>query len=277
MDDFFEYWDKILKYWREEEGRIPKSQKFWFDEQNHLGLHRLLMPEPYWGNIDNNSVVFINFNPAGAETATPDDDSHISQKENPEKVCGWLSPEYSKVAVSFPLLANDPEDYKHYKGAEWWQKRVKWMNQFGIEDNDVKPFAIELCAWHSKKWTGGKYQSKLNSDPEIKTYIKEQFGPWLERALKGSEYHLALCVGKEFADNVIPLIWPESRDITKEITGKIDHTIVNGNARKFWVFAIDGLGHIICTSAQGSNNIPSSAIFGQHEKNIFEKIKSKNF
>ena len=146
MDDFFEYWDKILKYWREEEGRIPKSQKFWFDEQNHLGLHRLLMPEPYWGNIDNNSVVFINFNPAGAETATPDDDSHISQKENPEKVCGWLSPEYSKVAVSFPLLANDPEDYKHYKGAEWWQKRVKWMNQFGIEANDVKPFAIELCA-----------------------------------------------------------------------------------------------------------------------------------
>ncbi|MDE6693009.1 MAG: hypothetical protein K2K05_06440, partial [Muribaculaceae bacterium] len=262
----------VLKYWREE-GRVPNSQKFWFEEQSHLNLYSELMPEPYWGDIDNNSIVFINFNPAGAEIVSHIDDSHISQRDNSDKVCGWLSPEYSKVAISFPLLADKSEHYRCYKGAEWWQKRVQWMKQFGIEDNEVKPFAIELCAWHSPKWKGGKYQSKRKQYPAINAYIKEKFGPWLERAIKGSKYKLALCVGKEFADNVIPLIWSSEKCSvwTPEIPA------IDNNARKFRIFKIDGVGHIICTSAQGSNKNPSPEIFSDYEKKIYATIKSQSF
>ena len=271
MNEFFEYWDNVLKYWREEDGRIPESQKFWFEEQSHLKLHSQLMPEPYWGDIDNNSVVFVNLNPAGAEVEKTNDTCHINLKDDPSTVCGYVSGNYSGVAKSFYPLEKDSI---YTDAAKWWKSREKWIDQFELDTYGLKPFAIEVCPWHSNKWTGGKYQSTRNKYPKIKTYMKEMFGPWLERALKGSKYHLALCVGKEFAESIIPLIWPNAQDITKKVTGKTDHTIVNGNARKFWVFAIDGLGHIICTSAQGSNKIPSSEIFGKDEKEIIEKIKA---
>ena len=262
MTEFYKYWDEVLKSWRMD-GEIPESQKFWFEEQGHLNLHSELMPEPYWGDIDNNSVVFINFNPAGAEYVNADDSSHIIHKDNPKEVCGWLSPEYSKVAKTFPLL--DKKTPVVYEGADWWKERVKWLSQFGIEEPDLRPFAIELCPWHSKKWIGGKYRSKTNCFPEINAYIKEYFGPWFQRAMKGSKYHLALCIGKEFAEYVIPTIWPTCRyQIIKE-----DFIPVDGNARKFWIFKIKNLGHIICTSARGSNKIPSSETFEEWEKETF--------
>lgn len=262
MNDIEEYWNKIIESWLKD-GVIPESESFWFEEQKHLKLHKTLMPEPYWGDIDHNSVVFVNLNPACAEIVTEDDTSHIAQKDNKQSVCGYFGENYSERAKSFPLLGQMQFEYD---GAEWWKKRVKWLNHFGLE-SDRQPFAIELCGWHSKGWSRAKYSNKKRF-PQLESYIKEKFGPWLERALRGSQYHLALCIGKEFVEKVIPIIWPNYENIPVFKS----YCPIEGNTREFRIVRIPGVGHIICTSVRGSNGLPSMAVFGQKEADIIKKL-----
>lgn len=263
-----EYWDNIIREWAES-GTVPDSESFWFDEQRHLKLHTRLMPEPYWGDIDNNSVVFLNFNPAGAESENIADTSHHANRDNGSTVCGLMSRNYSEIAREFPLLDDAPDCFPvEYAGAGWWKKRVRWADSFAA-DSDRKPFAMELCAWHSKKWSRGKYGNKFKA---LNGYIRDYFGPWLDRALLGSEKRLILCVGAEFADNIFPIIWPDIEDITIETLGR--QQPVEGNSRRYRIFRIPGKGYAVCTSARGSNGIPSKTAFGDTEKRIIDKIKN---
>lgn len=276
--DFIQYWDDCIRKWASdystdldysEDAPVPISETdfFWFEEQRHLGLHRLLMPEPYWGDIDCNSVVFLNMNPAGAEEESPSDTCHLNNRRNISTVCGLMADNYSAVAKKFPIF--DGEFPFEYKGIDWWRNRVKWIEHFGIESSR-RPFAIELCAWHSKKWKGGRYNIKKN--PYIHHYISEIFGPALRRALRGSDARLILCIGKEFTRNVLPLVWQDIEDITEEIIGGINP--VENNAREYHVLRIPGEGHVICTSTQGSNGLPSQETFGKMEKKLYNKIKN---
>lgn len=262
-DSFIDYWDSVIRDWAET-GEITASESFWFDEQRHLMLNSRLMPEPYWGDIDDNSVVLVNFNPAGSVSEDITDTCHLVNKHDRSTVCGLMSSKYSDIACGFPLLDEFPIQYA---GASWWQKRVRWVRRF-VPDSHRNPFAMELCAWHSKKWAGGKYGLKY---PAIRNYISDCFGPWLRRALRGSEMKLTLCVGTEFADRILRFVWPDIEDITLRILDKPQP--VPGNARRYRIFRIPGEGNIICTSARGSNRIPSESVFGEIEKEIFRKIK----
>ena len=265
--EFEEYWDEVIRKWREGKG-VPESEAFWFEEQKHLHLLPNLMPEPYWGDIDNNSVVFVNFNPAGTEIENESDPSHLCRKDDQTSVAGYFSKNYSEQAKSFPLLNEMPIKYD---GASWWNKRVEWKDSFGIEnDPGCQPFAIELCAWHSKRWTGGKYNELRN--PRTVAYIKNQFGPWLERAINGSRNHLALCIGAEFHKGIIPMIWPEAEDITEEVIDS-GHKPIPNNSREYHVFRIPNVGHIVCTHVRGTNRLPSKRTFGAIEREIFTRIK----
>ena len=263
MNDYTAYWDTVIREWAET-GEIPASEAFWFSEQGHLGLHPKLMPEPYWGDIDSSSVVLVNMNPAGAGSESPSDISHRANRDNPSTLCGLMSGDYGAVARSFPLLGGLPFGYA---GSDWWLRRVQWLDQLGIRSRR-RPFAIELCAWHSPKWKGARYSHR--KPLAIHRYIRDIFGPALRRALRGSDEHLVMCVGSEFARSVFPLVWPGMREITGEIVGS--PYPVPGNARQFRVFHIPGEGHAICTSARGSNGIPSVDVFGTKEKEIYTKI-----
>lgn len=256
--DYIEYWDNQIKVWKEC-GLVPPEEKFWFEEQN-LKLHANLIPEPYWGDIDCNSVVFVNLNPGAQEEEEVENECHRCKCNDESTPCGYLSTNYSEKVRLFPLLEENP--IINYSAAEkWWKKRVTWLDHFGLE-SDRRPFAMELCAWHSKKWRGANYKK-----PAIHQYISEIFGPALERAIRGSEFRLALCVGSEF-NLLIPEIWPDAQNITNDII-----TIkVEGNSRKFNVWSIPGVGHIISTSAQGSNGIPSKKLFAELEQEIMRKI-----
>lgn len=262
-DSFTDYWDRVIRDWAQT-GEIPDSESFWFDEQRHLALGSRLMPEPYWGDIDNNSVVLLNFNPAGSGSENITDTCHLVNKNDPSTVCGLMSSHYSDIARSFPLLDEFPIEYA---GSRWWKKRVRWVSRF-VSDTHRNPFAMELCAWHSKKWSRGKYGTKFKA---LESYIRDYFGPWLERALLGSENRLILCVGAEFADNVFPKIWPDIEDITMETFGR--QQPVEGNSRRYRIFMIPGKGYAVCTFARGSNVIPSQTAFGDTEKRIINKIK----
>lgn len=270
MSDYISYWNEVIAEWTVC-GEIPASESFWFTEQQHLGLYRNLMPEPYWGDIDCNSVVILNMNPAGADVESPSDPCHRENCNNPDTVCELMSGNYSEVACSFPILKDKdelPEALKQYGGRYWWRKRVEWLNHFEI-NSSRQPFAIELCAWHSPKWYRGRYSHMRY--PRIRKYIEDVFGPALKRALRGSEYKLILCVGSEFARYVFPMIWPEIEEMSLNIEGWPRPK--KGNAREFHVYSIPGEGHIITTSARGSNRLPSASKFGDIEKKIIDKIR----
>lgn len=273
-DNIYAYWDEVIDTWRENK-EIHPSQKFWFEKQHHIKLYPDQLPEPYWGDIDCNSVVFINFNPGGKHNQCKWD-----KKTDTNTICGHLSYNYSEKVKTFALLDED-DFYKQkgkdgvsdYEGSKWWKKRIKWLEHFNI-NTETKPFAIELCAWHSKKWKRAKYEC-----PELEKYITDVFGIWIRRAIKNSETKLALCIGKEFIENVFPLIWPNNGDF-ENVTAKIfDSSLMdNGymkigdNNRKFGVFKVPE-GHIVCTFTQGSNGMPSSKIFRDYESKIYEEIK----
>lgn len=264
--DFISYWDNVSRQWAES-GEIPCTERFWFEEQRHLKLHTQLMPEPYWGDIDCSSVVFLNMNPAGAAEERPEDTCHHANRADKSTVCGLMANDYSAIASKFPISEGEfPIDYD---GIKWWRRRVEWAKHFGIH-SERRPFAIELCAWHSRKWTGGKYNRKMY--PEIYRYISEIFAPALRRAIRDAETHLILCVGSEFARSVLPLVWPEIEDVTTETIGDISP--VEDNARQFQVFRIPREGHVVCTSAQGSNGLPSEKVFGNLENLIYNKTRN---
>ena len=85
-DSFLDFWDNCIRDWAET-GEIPASESFWFDEQRHQALHSCLMPEPYWGDIDDNSVVLVNFNPAGSVSEDITDTCHLVNKHDRSTVC----------------------------------------------------------------------------------------------------------------------------------------------------------------------------------------------
>lgn len=278
-NDFYDYWDKVILNWRDnEQSPIHPTQAFWFRQgQRHIDLLDNQLPEPYWGRIDDNSVTFINFNPGGEH-----DQCKWENRKRIDTISGYLSKNYSEKAIPFGLL-NDcfylrkGKNGKDYEGTIWWRNRIKWLDQFGIssEDRQPMPFAIELCAWHSKKWKRANYD-----DEDLIKYISEYFGPWLKLALEHSKYHLVLCVGREFVEKVLPLVWGEElKNITSEIFDKSIMDMENNcmklyddNDRRFWFFEVPQ-GHIVCTSARGSNGKPSAKKFQNYEMKIYEHIK----
>ena len=162
IEKYIRYWDNVVSNWFC--GRIDEKQRLFLD-RDELKLNILHMPEPYWGDPENCSIVIANYNPGGGadrnrhtyHNCVNCSESFINQVRN-------LG--YSHVAKPFPIIDKPTETFdiehpcwwKEYGGRKWWLNKMEWLNIFETAIPDYKkeegnkPFAIEFCGWHSTNW-----------------------------------------------------------------------------------------------------------------------------
>ncbi len=221
IDEFIRGYDALINDWLESAPSI-KGNPF-FKNISKLELHG--MPEPYFGDPYKCSAVIININPG--QTIDTNDRGYAAIQGN---VMNYYklstSNPYSKIACKFPYLDSDYYSAPAYKAmvktmaakkqissekkdsASWWKLRDKWINNLPDIANATstpKPFAIELCPWHSKQWDN-QDTSVWNND-DLKNHIKKNvIEPACEVIkLKYSILPFGLIIGKAVCDAVMAI------------------------------------------------------------------------
>lgn len=245
-DEFVKYWDNVIRAWfmcangqyeippfdyNRKKNLSPESNKD-LEEQitmiesinttvgkNHkkYTIHPSHMPEPYWGDPDNCSIVLLDYNPAGG--------SNVSYQTSIECVdCGKFpnsltkfvkNHKYSELAKGFPLLqdgkkpimvyleddtSEDISWITKYGGYQWWQEKKEWLNHIAKEiplnnNLDYMPFGMELIGWHSEGW--GNNMRWVNNDNYIPTILSETvLEPLFDTVINNNT--IAVCIGAEF-------------------------------------------------------------------------------
>lgn len=211
LDKYIDYWDHVVANWFE--GHAYGDEPLWFKEAKTLNF--LHMPEPYWGNPEDCSIVIANYNPGGGadrsrHTYLPCagcSDSFISEVKNSS---------YSHVALPFPII-NDPKNllkgfywWKEYGGRKWWLDKLDWIKEAYrlLTGTEMKknPFVMEFCAWHCPSWTANKsmvdlyYDKKTGAISPLSKAIDEHFFKPLAAAIKASKCPCGICVGSQFQE-----------------------------------------------------------------------------
>lgn len=248
--DFIDYWDDVINIWLGKKDKITSNkystdpieaqrlnkdgESYYKDESDKLFVEieeeqaewlkatdkdKLLcpihMPEPYWGNPCDCSIVIVNYNPAGGtgmnqHTYRDTGDSYpantMIQYVNENK--------YSQLAMDFPILKNKEDLSKDkrwwlcsYEGRTWWREKKEWIQHLveksilqekdGSQNANCQsmPFCIELCAWHSPKWPN----NMKDIYDKLKDPITKKFVDPLLYAIEKSDCHLAVCIGAQYS------------------------------------------------------------------------------
>ena len=142
--------------------------------------------EPYIGDINNCSAVFINKNPGSPISSLQhyrDGEFIIQDKAHKDYYC------FSK---NFPYL-----DGTIVEVGDWWFKRTEWVSRLA-QTKDIsisrKPFALEIFPYHSNLLATSHI---IMSDDFLKYVLKNIIKP-AEFANKHSELGIILSVGNTF-------------------------------------------------------------------------------
>ena len=217
LDQFIDYWDKTICLWLD--NKIESEQQTFFDaEKPNLGLTKEHMPEPYWGDPYNCSIVIANYNPGGGADRNRHTYKRCADWKNTfinEVVNVSDDKKYSKVVKDFPIIIKKEELretvcwWEDYGGRPWWLKKMEWLEEHIIPAlknaeniKKKKPFAIEFCGWHSVSWPSGAC-AKIYENEVLKPVIDKYFIEVLTDAVKLSESKLGICVGAQFYDLLI--------------------------------------------------------------------------
>ena len=236
---FTKYWDDVISDWFA--GQINSEQQLFLNEQS-LNLNPEHMPEPYWGDPENCSIVIANYNPGGGTDRNRHtykdcaccSDSFINQV----KILG-----YYNVVKNFSLILQPSNScwWRDYGGSKWWLQKMKWLQQniispmnLSIDIYQKKPFAIEFCGWHSVQWPSGAC-TKLYDNASLATVIEDKFVNALTEAVDNSDCSFGICMGSQFCD-LFKKMEKKSKNvqfIPQSIGGNglpynIRHFIVNG-------------------------------------------------
>ena len=212
------------------------------------------MPEFFLGDPDSCSAVILNLNPGTADQGFHYKDSRFNNYD------------YSKKAKEFPLGAS---------GCKWWfgangtEGRNAWINNLIGNDEDLKPFALEICPLHSKSWGRLDYDNRKLKD-EIAKYV---FAPAFE-AVSKSKALFAIAIGKDFVKILKHfgfkerLVWdqgnhPQNMAWPKNKKG-------NPTDRTFVLLEKEN-NRVFCTYAPGSNRPPGGG-FRKIERQFVEEI-----
>lgn len=277
MKEFIEYWDDVIRHWAQgdgsEEKSILKTERVWFDKTN-INLIPQYMPEPYGGNPDKCSAVVLNYNPGGSDTEAPDAYCHISQVSVKGSMPEVMGKRYSGIALDFPWLNAEDQrpafmnDERLKPTIDWLRNRTEWVDSLlgktSGSEQGLKPFFIDLCGWHSKNWKGVRFKSTKRYDATpLADYLKEHILPVLMYAIPKSELGVGLCVGKEFADVILPLLGFKATSEPIQPNSE--------KRRYFQPFELDGV-KILCTWSWGANKRPSDEYLS-YEKELISNLK----
>lgn len=289
LREFIDYWDSIIDKWFYDVIDIDQKPFFNTNFQGKYKFQDNYMPEPYWGNPFNCSIVIINYNPAGGDDSNSFTCRDCANCHKTRMVSYVNQHKYSDLALPFPIFEKDsnkcPDFLRKYPGREWWLEKKDWIDRlvsFGDKQQKCgstqKPFAIELCGWHSAKWSLNFYQ-RIIDDNCLKNSVITHFLLPLLAAIKKSDSHLGVCIGKQF-DKILKLFGNEVFVKDKDI-----YTLDKGykpidKERYYRVYKICD-EFIINTWSVGSNRHPSDEYKNFEEELINNinklRLKTKTF
>lgn len=266
--DFIEYWDHVIRLWLEqnadvtlfkndedakEQLQVIKAINDNCKNSANYKLNTMHMPEPYWGNPTDCSIVLLDYNPAGG----PDTNRHTTIKykdgdESGMKLIKYVNEYgYSNFATKCPVF-RDAKDLKEkkmgwfcakkikggkggYEGYHWWQSKHKWLDHLVVaacgKKDERLPFGMELCGWHSRKWS-----SNMSWIDGCRKTINERAIQPLFESLKKSPAKMAVCIGAKFDPKLLSQFFNmeiDKFDVTEEIYGKINKDIIIGDYSKY--------------------------------------------
>lgn len=261
-NEFITYWDNVIDFWLDKNEIVQKvngerrnakrplgnkkesyykddildvpieaEQLWWFKEDKKNPLNKLLcpihMPEPYWGDPENCSIVIVNYNPAGGKDMNPHTYRGEGKQYPKNTMIEYVNRKrYSSLAKDFPILKakeilekDERWWLRSYGGREWWRGKIAWMRHLIIDSPEktineeewpavddkkekyewptdvLRPFSIELCGWHSIGWPDNTKELLCDKLPKS---IQERFVKPLLNAIENSTSQMAICIGAQF-------------------------------------------------------------------------------
>lgn len=264
LKSFYDYYDELVEKWLDNTQRdnLIRNDAYFAAESNKkrnelvkLSSERLEIPEPYFGNPEKCSAVIINLNPG-----TSGDEA---RKGYYEELASQLSSgvKFSDFAKSFPCLE------KEHPGFCFWSQKNVWIQRLcGCGYEHLRPFAVELCPYHSKKWNG----TFINK--EVRTHIQTWVLEPAFAAVKKSQLPFALAIGKGCYSELKKLGFAELDRWDSTISDwptSISDKPIN---RYFALLGKDGT-KVLCTWCKGGTNSAPAESFANIEKRILESIK----
>lgn len=254
---FIDYWDDVINIWlgkkedctakeidaqrlnKDEESyykdegdklsvKIEKEQAEWL---NAIGeLRPIHIPEPYWGDPCNCSIVIVNYNPGGGTGMNQHTYRGIGDSYPANTMIQYVNEnKYSQLAKDCPILKdeadlNERSWFCRYEGWKWWRNKKQWiqhleesMLQEKDDSQDARvslPFCIDICAWHSYQW-----RNKKKVFDNLKDSITKRFVAPLLYAIEKSDCHLAVCIGALYSSEFFQEFISEYtvKDLTNDI------------------------------------------------------------
>ena len=223
-EQYYNYWDGFVKQWftgRESNPPRDEIATAWCSQVDALDID--VLPTPYLGTPSEGvDAVFLNMNPGLSEIGKRGTYKGISLDDTQRYSLmaqmgssvprGWLIQQFRDEAQeSYRSFINkwsclNPKlrDYEpQVCGVDWWQGidssqvggRVAWLRRI-YNKNDMCPsrvFAVELCPFHSRRFTIRKIDNYLVS------FIKEHVIDPASVAVQENELLFAVGVGKKVA------------------------------------------------------------------------------
>jgi hypothetical protein len=248
---FYSEWNQIIKDWYTTKNALASLM----DKGHSLSLDHV--PEPYYGDMDNCSIVIINLNPGtGLCEQCWQNQNKPAMMVNEIKEDG-----YSSFAQSFPMLQKKGPK----PSVNWWKIRKAWIDRILNAEqvnNDKMPFAIELVPLHSKSF------KVANTDSYVKMMAKNHPNldviDAIEYAIGKSDAKMGIAVGRPIYD----VLTNNGFD-----TIRAPFSPDPGIKRSYAVIGRNGHPEILCTWSSGSNSAPAEA-FAIHEQEIIHEYFS---
>ena len=272
MEEFIRYWDKVIQDWFCD--KIDTEQQHYGDLVNPNYL-----PEPYMGNPRQCSFVIVNYNAGGGDNRDPMiyKDCADCSKNTVSLISYVKNRSYNEVMTPFPFLLTKEElgnrevrGIEKYSGYKWWQAKKDWINHVAkvanvpTTDDGLMPFAIELCAWHSKSWSNTEI---LIKEP-LRAVVEKRVIDIIIKATKQSKAHFAYFIGKKHITVLEDFGFHHIGGDSKEAKDK------KGGNRYFAIYQHEASNtKAIVTWTIGSNSHPGKNFFNREKEVIIEMMK----
>lgn len=278
IDDYLDHWNNFFVSWNnDKEGTFDKDViwskregKEWSTIKGVKKSTKLepdVFPQPYLGDIKNHSVISLNLNPSRSNKYGDENFNEPDLNSNYN---------YEKYAESFPT----------YDTHNFWKKQKNWIDRIfeflekeKPSEKHIKPFAIEICPWGSKKFQ----KLKIKKDDPLIEYMDQHVFDVIEKVIEHSKLKMVLSVGKAYYDmfkksgfNKLEersykenkpeeLNWPQKKDKNSGMDRDVK--------RSFSIWEKDGIKYFN-TYASGSNS-PPAEYFDTIQNDLINKFYSK--
>lgn len=232
-NDYYDEWDRLIKDWYNNASALSAFIG--------RGLSLNYLPEPFYGDMENCSLVVINLNPGkGLSEQHWNSQNTLGTIANDVKITG-----YSAYAKSFPLLSGKGPT----PSVNWWEERNCWLDRIlgfkGVK-TDKNPFAIELVPLHSASFRISNPSGYVAGIQSINHKLDVIAA--IEYGVLHSDAQFGVAVGRPIRDTLVnngfsPVCAP--------------YPPLAGKKRYYEVLEKKGI-KILCTWAQGSNKAPAS-------------------